>query len=84
MIFVLSPEFLQQHLEHTGYVQKEVSVVKEPLPVPDGTQVRMVLPKARRKMRGQKTGSLAREPFGLLPADPVIVRAVLQADLSET
>ena len=83
-MFVLSPEFLQQHLEYTGYVQKEVSVLKEPLPVPDGTKVRIVLPKARRKMQGQKTGSLARETFGLIPADPVIVRAVLQADLSET
>ena len=64
-MFVLSPEFLQQHLEYTGYVQKEVSVLKEPLPVPDGTKVRIVLPKARRKMQGQKTGSLAREMFGL-------------------
>ena len=41
-------------MEYTGYVQGEVIVLKEPLPVPDGTKVRLVLPKARRKMPGQK------------------------------
>ena len=71
-------------MEYTGYVQGEVIVLKEPLPVPDGTKVRIVLPKARRKMQGQKTASLALETFGLIPADPVIVRAVLQEDLYET
>ena len=71
-------------MEYTGYVQGEVIVLKEPLPVPDGTKVRIVLPKARRKMQGKKTASLALETFGLIPADPVIVRAVLQEDLYET
>jgi hypothetical protein len=71
-------------MEYTGYVQGEVIVLKEPLPAPYGTKVRMVLPKARRKMQGKKTGSLARETFSLIPADPVIVRAVLQEDLYET
>jgi hypothetical protein len=80
----VNPEFLQQHLEYTGYVQGEVSVLKEPLPVPDGAQVRMVLPTARRTMPGQTTGSSARETCGLLPADPVLVHAVLQEHLSET
>ena len=71
-------------MEYTGYVQGEVIVLKEPLPVPDGTKVRIVLPKARQKMKGQKTASLALETFGLIPADPMIVRAVLQEDLYET
>jgi hypothetical protein len=52
--------------------------------VGDRTKVRIVLPKASRKMQGQKTGSLACETFRLLPAAPVTVRAVLQADLYET
>lgn len=64
-------------MEYTGYVQGEVIVLKEPLPVPGGTKVRILLPKARRKMQGQKTSSLALETFGLIPVDPVIVRAVL-------
>ena len=71
-------------MEYTGYVQGEVIVLKEPLPVPDGTKMRIVLPKARRKMQGKKTASLALETVGLIPADPVIVRAVLQEDLYET
>ena len=44
-------------MEYTGYVQEEVIVLKEPLPVPDRTKVRIVLPKARRKMQGQKRGA---------------------------
>ena len=44
-------------MEYTGYVQGEVIVLKEPLPVPDGTKVRIMLPKARRKMQGQKTAA---------------------------
>lgn len=69
---------------YTGYVQGEVIILQEPLPVPDGTEVHIVLPKARRKTKGQKTSSLALETFGLIPADPVIVRTVLKEDLYET
>ena len=71
-------------MEYTGYVRGEVIVLKEPLPVPDGTEVRIVLPKVRRKMKGPKTSSLALETFGLIPAAPMIVRAVLEEDLYET
>ena len=45
-------------MEYTGYVQGEVIVLKEPLPVPDGTKVRIVLPKARRKMQDKKRRAL--------------------------
>ena len=69
---------------YTGYVQGEVIILSEPLPVPDGTEVRIVLPKARRKVKDQKMSSLALATFGLIPVDPVIVRTVLEEDLYET
>lgn len=71
-------------MEYTGYVQGEVIILKEPLPVPDGTEVRIVLSKARRKVKSPKTSNITSETFGLIPATPVIVRTVLEEDLYET
>ena len=73
-------------MEYKGYTQGNMIVLAKPLPVPDGTEVAIVVAqteKSQRK-RGKKTASVTQETFGLIPADPMLVRQVLQEDLYET
>ncbi len=72
-------------MSYRGHTQGEVIILKEPLPVPDGTEVEILIPPARIK-RGKVQGKLSvtAETFGLIPSDPATVRAVLEEELYET
>jgi hypothetical protein len=73
-------------MESKGYIQGNVVILAKPLPVPDGTEVEViVLSKAQaRGPKGQKQPKIALETFGLIPADPAMVHAVLAEDLYES
>ena len=73
-------------MEYKGYTQGNIVILAKPLPVPDGTEVAIVVTKKERSQRqpGKKTASVTQQTFGLIPADPVLVRQVLQEDLYET
>jgi hypothetical protein len=67
------------------YVKGAVVILKEPLAVPDGTEVEIFIPLAkngRRKGRG-KSG-VAQATCGILPSDPAVVHAVLDEEMDET
>jgi hypothetical protein len=71
---------------YKGHAQGSVVILTKPLPVPDGTEVRIILPteaKPRTEKRRKKP-SVVMETFGLIPADPATVREVLLEDLYET
>jgi hypothetical protein len=73
-------------MEYKGYTQGTTIILAKPLPVPDGTEVAVIVPmkgRSRGKKRG-KQSSIAMETFGLIPADPALIRQVLQEDLYET
>jgi hypothetical protein len=70
---------------YKGYVKGEVIILNEPLPVPDGTEVEILMPPARDgRGKGRSKASIAQATFGMIPADPAIVRAALEEDVYET
>ena len=69
---------------YKGYVKGDVVILKEPLPVPDGTEVEIFIPPANNKRRqGRGKSSVAQATFGVIPSDPAVVHAVLEEDLYE-
>ena len=71
-------------MRYKGYVKGEVVILQEPLSVPDGTEVEIVIPSAKKERRpGQEKLSVAQHTFGLIRADPALVRAVLEEDVYE-
>jgi hypothetical protein len=72
-------------MRYKGYVQGDIVILTEPLPVPNGTEVdiALTLPKSRRPTRHQKP-SVVSETFGLIPTDAATVRAVLEEERYET
>jgi hypothetical protein len=72
-------------MRYIGYVKGDVVILKEPLAVPDGTEVQIFLPPAKdRKRRGRGKSSVAQATFGVIPSDPAVVHAVLEEDRYET
>jgi hypothetical protein len=70
---------------YKGYTQGNVIILKEPLPVPNGTEVEISIPQNKGKRRtGRKKSRVVSETFGLIPADVATVRAVLEEDLYAT
>jgi hypothetical protein len=70
---------------YTGYVKGDVIILKEPLPVPDGTEVEILMPSAKdAKGTGRRKPSIVQATFGMMRSDPAIVRAVLEEDVYET
>jgi hypothetical protein len=69
---------------YKGYVKGDVIILHEPLPVPDGTEVEILMPPAK-DGRGKGRGKLSvtQATFGMIPSDPAIVRAILEEDLYE-
>ena len=71
-------------MKYTGYVKGEVVILKEPLPVPDGTEVEIVMPPAKAGSNAERAkSSVAQETFGMMHADPALVRAILEEDVYE-
>jgi hypothetical protein len=72
-------------MSYKGYVKGNVVILKEPLAVPDGTEVEIFLPPAKdAKRKGRGKSSVAQATFGVIPSDPAVVHAVLEEDLYET
>ena len=72
-------------MRYKGYVKGDVIILKHPLSVPDGTEVNIFIPSVQEeRRRGQEKRSVAKETFGVIHADPALVRAVLEEDLYET
>jgi hypothetical protein len=66
-------------------VKGNVVILKEPLAVPDGTEVHIFIPPAKdAKHKGRGKSSVAQATFGIIPSDPAVVHAVLEEDLYET
>jgi hypothetical protein len=62
-----------------------VIILHEPLPVPDGTEVEILMPPAKDgRGKGRSKASVAQATFGMIPSDPAVVRAVLEEDVYET
>ena len=71
-------------MKYIGYVKGEVVILKEPLPVPDGTAVEISVPPAKKGSNAERAkSSVAQETFGMMRADPALVRAVLEEDVYE-
>ena len=71
-------------MKYTGYVKGEVVILKEPLPVPDGTEVEIALLPAKEGSHTERVkSSVAQETFGMMRADPALVPAVLEEDVYE-
>jgi hypothetical protein len=67
---------------YKGYTQGKVVILKEPLPVPNGTEVEISLPQTKGKRRtGRNKSRVGSETFGLIPADVATVWAVLEEDV---
>jgi hypothetical protein len=72
-------------MKYTGYVKGEVVILKEPLPVPDGTEVEISMLPAKEGGNAEREKSrVAQETFGMMRADPALVRAVLEEDVYES
>jgi hypothetical protein len=72
-------------MSYTGYVKGNVVILKEPLAVPDGTEVEIVIPPAKSgRPQGRGKSSVVQATFGIIPSDPAMVHAVLEEDLYET
>ena len=70
---------------YKGYLQGNVVILQEPLPVPNGTEVEIFITQRKGKRRtGHKKPCVVDETFGLIPADVATVRAVLEEDLYAT
>jgi hypothetical protein len=62
-----------------------VVILKEPLAVPDGTEVEIfILPAKNGRRKGRGKSGVAQATFGIIPSDPAVVHAVLEEDLYET
>ncbi len=73
-------------MEYKGYAQGSMVILAKPLPVPDGTEVEIIVsskPQPRRTRR-KRQPKVTLETFGLIPADPALVRTVLAEDLYES
>ena len=71
-------------MRYKGYVKGDVVVLQEPLSVPDGTEVEIFILSAKKEGRKeQDTLSVAQQSFGMMRADPALVRAVLAEDVYE-
>jgi hypothetical protein len=72
-------------MKYKGYTQGDTVVLVRPIPVPDGTEVSIVVSKRMENMGkiGRQQLSVAEETFGLIPADSALVRQVLEEDLQE-
>jgi len=71
-------------MRYKGYIKGDVVILKNPLLVPDGTEVEIIIPSAKEERReGQAKLSVAEETFGLIRSDLALVRAVLEEDLYE-
>ena len=71
-------------MKYTGSVKGDVVILKEPLPVPDGTEVEIVMPPAKTgKNADRAKSSVAQETFGMMRSDLALVRAVLEEDVYE-
>ena len=73
-------------MEYKGYAQGNVVILAKPLPVPDGTEVEIIVSSKLqpRRTRGKRQPQVALETFGLIPADPAMVRTILAEDLYES
>jgi hypothetical protein len=72
-------------MSYKGYVKGNMVILKEPLAVPDGTEVDIVIPPAKNARRqGRGKSSVAQATFGSIPANPAVMHAVLEEDLYET
>jgi hypothetical protein len=70
---------------YKGYVKGDVVILKEPLAVPDGTEVEIFIPPAKNGERqGRGKSSVAQATFGIIPSDPSVVRAALEEDPYDT
>ncbi len=70
---------------YKGYAKGDVVILKEPLAVPDGTEVEIFIPPAKDgKRKGRGKSSVAQATFGIIPSDPAVVHAVLEEDVYET
>jgi hypothetical protein len=71
-------------MRYTGYVKGHVVILPEPLPVPDGTGVEIVMPPAKEERPAARAKSrVAQDTFGMMHSDPALVRAVLEEDVYE-
>ena len=71
-------------MKYKGYVKGDVVVLQEPLSVPDGTEVEIVILSAKKEGRKEQDKlSVAQQSFGMMRADPALVRAVLAEDVYE-
>ena len=71
-------------MSYKGYVKGNVVILKEPLPVPDGTEVEIFMPPAKEGSNVDRAkSSVAQATFGMIRADPTLVRAVLEEDVYE-
>ena len=71
-------------MRYKGYVKGDVVVLQEPLSVPDGTEVEIVILSAKKEGRKEPDKlSVAQQSFGMIRADPALVRAVLAEDVYE-
>ena len=71
-------------MKYKGYVKGNVVILKQPLPVPDGTEVEIFMPPAKEEKNTHRTkSSVAQETFGMMRSDPALVRAVLEEELYE-
>ena len=71
-------------MRYKGYVKGDVIILKNPLSVPDGTEVEIFIPSDREERpEGQEKLSVAQETFGMIRSDAALVRAVLEEDLYE-
>ena len=71
-------------MKYKGYVKGDVVILKEPLPVPDGTEVEIVmLPAKEGKITDRVRSSVAQETFGMMRSDPALIRVVLEEDMYE-
>lgn len=70
-------------MDYKGYTHGNSIVLAKPLPVPDGTEVSIIIPRATRHedAKRKKRKSVVEETFGLIPADAETVRKVLAEDL---
>jgi hypothetical protein len=71
-------------MRYKGYVKGDVIVLQEPLSVPDGTEVEIFILSAKKEgHKEQDKLSVAQQSFGMMRADPALVRAVLAEDVYE-
>jgi len=71
-------------MKYTGYVKGDVVILTQPLPVPDGTEAEIFMPPAKAGSNADQAKlTVAQETFGMMRADPVLVRAVLEEDVYE-